>query len=154
MINFLLLVILFSKSLLRMWDKNGIIDFYLWIIYVKANCMFLSPVEWIFQFVPRIAKITYNIDFSYFFFRERQSPKEVAKKSDQKSPNILEKSTPKSSSLDSEFDLLSLSKPNNTPSAKTTVVQEPAKSSAVTDLLGLGGKPISRKFLHFFCILF
>ena len=88
--------------------------------------------------------------FFLFFFRERQSPKEVAKKSDQKSPNILEKSTPKSSSLDSEFDLLSLSKPNNTPSAKTTVVQEPAKSSAVTDLLGLGGKPICQKYSHFF----
>ena len=98
--------------------------------------------------------LQYRFFFFFFFFRERQSPKEVAKKSDQKSPNILEKSTPKSSSLDSEFDLLSLSKPNNTPSAKTTVVQEPAKSSAVTDLLGLGGKPISRKFLHFFCILF
>jgi len=81
--------------------------------------------------------------------RERQSPKEVAKKSDQKSPNILEKSTPKSSSLDSEFDLLSLSKPNNTPSAKTTVVQEPAKSSAVTDLLGLGDSSGGNEFNDF-----
>ena len=100
------------------------------------------------EFLIRTTNCKNNLHYRYFLFvfRERQSPKEVAKKSDQKSPNILEKSTPKSS-LDSEFDLLSLSKPNNTPTSKPTVVQEPAKSSAVTDLLGLGGKPISDSHL-------
>ena len=73
-----------------------------------------------------------------FSFRERQSPKEVAKKSDVKSPKIMETKTSKPS-LDSEFDLLSLNKPNKTNSGP--VVPEESKSS-VTDLLGLGGKSV------------
>ena len=73
-----------------------------------------------------------------FGFRERQSPKEVAKKSDVKSPKIMETKTSKPS-LDSEFDLLSLNKPSNTNAG--AVVPEAPKSS-VTDLLGLGGKSI------------
>lgn len=77
--------------------------------------------------------------------RERQSPKEVAKKSDHKSPNILEKSAGKAS-LESEFDLLSLNKPNST---STVPVQEPAKNSAVTDLLGLGGDSGGQEFNDF-----
>ena len=52
----MLLVIWFSKSPLRLWDKNGIIDFYLWIIYVKAKCMFFSIVEWIFNSYHELQK--------------------------------------------------------------------------------------------------
>ena len=73
------------------------------------------------------------------FFRERQSPKEVAKKSESSTkPNILENNTTKLS-LDTEFDLLSLNKPSNN-TTTSGVTPEPTTSSAVTDLLGLGGK--------------
>merc|ERR1711953_364751 len=66
--------------------------------------------------------------------RERQSPKEVAKKSDVKSPKIMETKTSKPS-LDSEFDLLSLNEPNKTNSGPVVPVEP---KSSVTDLLGLG----------------
>ena len=92
------------------------------------------------EFLIRTTNCKNNLHYRYFLFvfRERQSPKEVAKKSDQKSPNILEKSTPKSS-LDSEFDLLSLNKPNKTNSGPVVPVEP---KSSVTDLLGLGGKSV------------